>query len=156
MKVLVTGSEGSLMQWVIPHLLEEGHEVVGVDNHPNIVLGKKQGYKDTKADQKIGEHLQSGEFDEANQAMDKEYGMADAQALYKTNPSAGAAAIKRIQERKVNRLMRGSAPLNFYWKSMSKKDKAGYLESLYQHNYTAVDLQEALDAEAIEFENSPD
>ncbi len=32
MKVLVTGSEGSLMQWVIPTLIEDGHEVTGVDN----------------------------------------------------------------------------------------------------------------------------
>ncbi len=32
MKVLVTGSEGSLMQWVIPKLVEAGHEVTGVDN----------------------------------------------------------------------------------------------------------------------------
>lgn len=32
MKILVTGSEGSLMQAVIPHLLAGGHEVVGVDN----------------------------------------------------------------------------------------------------------------------------
>jgi len=32
MRVLVTGSEGSLMQWVIPHLIEEGYELVGVDN----------------------------------------------------------------------------------------------------------------------------
>lgn len=32
MKVLVTGSEGSLMQWVIPKLIEDGHEVTGVDN----------------------------------------------------------------------------------------------------------------------------
>jgi UDP-glucose 4-epimerase len=32
MKVLVTGSEGSLMQWVIPKLVESGHEVTGVDN----------------------------------------------------------------------------------------------------------------------------
>jgi UDP-glucose 4-epimerase len=31
-KVLVTGSEGSLMQWVIPKLIEDGHEVTGVDN----------------------------------------------------------------------------------------------------------------------------
>jgi nucleoside-diphosphate-sugar epimerase len=31
-KVLVTGSEGSLMQATIPHLLADGHEVVGVDN----------------------------------------------------------------------------------------------------------------------------
>jgi nucleoside-diphosphate-sugar epimerase len=33
MNVLVTGSEGSLMQWTIKHLLEEGHEVMGVDNY---------------------------------------------------------------------------------------------------------------------------
>jgi len=32
MRILVAGSEGSLMQWVIPHLIEEGHEVIGVDN----------------------------------------------------------------------------------------------------------------------------
>jgi len=32
MKVLVTGSEGSLMQAVIPMLISRGHEVVGVDN----------------------------------------------------------------------------------------------------------------------------
>src|ERR671933_953938 len=32
MRVLVTGSEGSLMQWVIPKLLHDGHEVTGVDN----------------------------------------------------------------------------------------------------------------------------
>jgi nucleoside-diphosphate-sugar epimerase len=32
MKVLVTGSEGSLMQWVIPKLVADGHEVTGVDN----------------------------------------------------------------------------------------------------------------------------
>jgi UDP-glucose 4-epimerase len=33
MRILVTGSEGSLMQWTIKHLLENDHEVVGVDNH---------------------------------------------------------------------------------------------------------------------------
>ncbi len=32
MKVLITGSEGSLMQAVIPRLLAAGHQVVGVDN----------------------------------------------------------------------------------------------------------------------------
>ena len=32
MRILVTGSEGSLMQAVIPHLLADGHEVVGVDS----------------------------------------------------------------------------------------------------------------------------
>lgn len=33
MKVLVTGSEGSLMQWTIKHLVNTGHDVLGVDNH---------------------------------------------------------------------------------------------------------------------------
>lgn len=33
MKILVTGSEGSLMQWVIKHLVSEGYQVVGVDNN---------------------------------------------------------------------------------------------------------------------------
>lgn len=32
MRILVTGSEGSLAQWIIPLLLEQGHEVIGVDN----------------------------------------------------------------------------------------------------------------------------
>ncbi len=32
MKILVTGSEGSLMQAVIPLLIEQGHAVKGVDN----------------------------------------------------------------------------------------------------------------------------
>ena len=32
MKILVTGSEGSLMQSVIPRLLEQGHDIIGVDN----------------------------------------------------------------------------------------------------------------------------
>ncbi|WP_274381000.1 NAD-dependent epimerase/dehydratase family protein [Halorussus salinus] len=33
MKITVTGSEGSLMQWTIKHLIEDGHEVLGVDNY---------------------------------------------------------------------------------------------------------------------------
>jgi UDP-glucose 4-epimerase len=32
MKILVTGSEGSLMQSVIPKLIKNGHSVIGVDN----------------------------------------------------------------------------------------------------------------------------
>ena len=32
MKILVTGSEGSLMQEVIPLLMQQGHTVIGVDN----------------------------------------------------------------------------------------------------------------------------
>jgi nucleoside-diphosphate-sugar epimerase len=33
MKVLVAGSEGSLMQWTIKHLLADGQDVIGVDNY---------------------------------------------------------------------------------------------------------------------------
>jgi nucleoside-diphosphate-sugar epimerase len=32
MKILITGSEGSLMQAVIPKLIKQGHTIVGVDN----------------------------------------------------------------------------------------------------------------------------
>jgi nucleoside-diphosphate-sugar epimerase len=32
MKIIVTGSEGSLMQAVIPKLIEQGHEIIGVDS----------------------------------------------------------------------------------------------------------------------------
>ena len=32
MKIVVTGSEGSLMQAIIPKLLSQGHEIVGIDN----------------------------------------------------------------------------------------------------------------------------
>jgi len=33
MRILVAGSEGSLMQWTIKHLIAHDHEVIGVDNH---------------------------------------------------------------------------------------------------------------------------
>lgn len=32
MKILITGSEGSLMQALIPKLLAIGHTIIGVDN----------------------------------------------------------------------------------------------------------------------------
>ncbi len=32
MRLLVTGSEGSLMQWLIPLLMRQGHDIAGVDN----------------------------------------------------------------------------------------------------------------------------
>lgn len=56
MKILVTGSEGSLMQWTIKHLLENGNDVVGTDNyaryddydHTRVV--DNDGYDFVKAD----------------------------------------------------------------------------------------------------------
>jgi UDP-glucose 4-epimerase len=51
MKILVTGSEGSLMQFVIPHLLRLGHEVIGVDNFARYgVIERERDYDFVKGD----------------------------------------------------------------------------------------------------------
>lgn len=51
MKILVTGSEGSLAQMVIPHLLNEGHEIVGVDNFVRYgTIKRKRKYVFMKGD----------------------------------------------------------------------------------------------------------
>ena len=47
MKVLVCGSEGSLMQAVIPRLTRQGHEVIGVDNL--VRYGERLGHADRKS-----------------------------------------------------------------------------------------------------------
>lgn len=51
MKILVTGSEGSLMQAVIPFLIEQGHEVRGVDNfHRYGEIKRQRDYEFIKGD----------------------------------------------------------------------------------------------------------
>lgn len=51
MRILVTGSEGSLMQFVIPFLQEQGHEVVGVDNFARYgVIERERSYKFLRGD----------------------------------------------------------------------------------------------------------
>lgn len=52
MKILVTGSEGSLMQATIPHLIAQGHEVVGVDSlfRYNERMNLAKGYEFEKID----------------------------------------------------------------------------------------------------------
>ncbi|MFC1912158.1 NAD-dependent epimerase/dehydratase family protein [Chloroflexota bacterium] len=51
MKILVTGSEGSLMQHVIPLLIKEQHEVVGVDNCSRYgLVNRKRDYIFIKCD----------------------------------------------------------------------------------------------------------
>lgn len=51
MRILVTGSEGSLMQFVIPHLIKAGHEVIGVDNFARYgVIERKRNYKFIRGD----------------------------------------------------------------------------------------------------------
>lgn len=51
MKILVTGSEGSLMQQVIPLLLAQGFEVVGVDNFARYgVIDRNRDYEFVQGD----------------------------------------------------------------------------------------------------------
>ncbi len=51
MKILVTGSEGSLAQMVIPHLLREGHEIIGADNFARYgVIERKRNYEFLEGD----------------------------------------------------------------------------------------------------------
>ncbi len=51
MKVMVTGSEGSLMQQVIPLLLEQGLDVVGVDNFSRYgVIERQRDYEFVQGD----------------------------------------------------------------------------------------------------------
>ena len=51
MRILVTGSEGSLMQFVIPFLQAQGHEVVGVDNFARYgVIERERNYEFLRGD----------------------------------------------------------------------------------------------------------
>ena len=51
MKILVTGSEGSLMQSVIPKLIEDNHSVIGVDNFSRYgEISRNRNYEFIKGD----------------------------------------------------------------------------------------------------------
>jgi nucleoside-diphosphate-sugar epimerase len=51
MKLLITGSEGSLAQIVIPYLMEAGHELVGVDNFSRYgLIERERNYEFIKVD----------------------------------------------------------------------------------------------------------
>lgn len=51
MKLLLTGSEGSLAQMIIPHLLEAGHQIVGHDNFTRYgVIDRKRDYEFSTGD----------------------------------------------------------------------------------------------------------
>ena len=51
MRILVTGSEGSLAQIVIPGLLKAGHEIIGVDNFARYgEIGRDRAYAFSTAD----------------------------------------------------------------------------------------------------------
>lgn len=46
MKLLITGSEGSLAQIVIPYLMKDGHDIIGVDNFARYgVINRKRNYE---------------------------------------------------------------------------------------------------------------
>jgi len=51
MKLLITGSEGSLAQMVIPCLLRDGHEIIGADNFARYgVIERKRNYEFLEGD----------------------------------------------------------------------------------------------------------
>lgn len=66
MRILVTGSEGSLMQSVIPKLIEKGHKVIGVDNFYRYgEIKRERNYEFIK-----GDLTNRGFVDEIVQGMD--------------------------------------------------------------------------------------
>ena len=51
MRVMVAGSEGALMQWVVGHLLSDGHDVIGVDNFSRYgVVDSQRDYEFRRGD----------------------------------------------------------------------------------------------------------
>ncbi len=82
MRVLVTGSEGSLMQWVIKNLVIEGHDVIGVDNQSRYdedtyeEMKIAEGYEYIKGDLRDYEILRKvGDVDGIIQGAAKIYGV---------------------------------------------------------------------------------
>jgi len=60
MRIMVTGSEGSLAQAVIPHLLSEGHDVLGIDNHTRYgKVDRERAYAFESGDLCDGQFLES-------------------------------------------------------------------------------------------------
>jgi len=61
MKFLITGSEGSLAQIVIPSLLKDGHEIIGIDNFTRYgSIERERGYefvKDDLSDTSVVKHI---------------------------------------------------------------------------------------------------
>ena len=61
MKLLITGSEGSLAQIVIPSLLKDGHEIIGIDNFTRYgSIERERGYefvKDDLSDTSVVKHI---------------------------------------------------------------------------------------------------
>lgn len=79
MKLLVTGSEGSLMQWTIKHLIDNGHDVIGVDNH-----ARYDDYEHTKivnSEKYEFEKADLTEYDTVLQCMEGVDGVINAAAL---------------------------------------------------------------------------
>jgi UDP-glucose 4-epimerase len=80
MKVLVCGSEGSLMQAVIPRLVEKGYEVVGVDNL--VRYGERLGYANVDYDFREGDLCDSNFVDELFREIRPDYVIQAAARIY--------------------------------------------------------------------------
>jgi hypothetical protein len=96
---------------------------------------KERKYEKDQLDNKIDEALQSGEFIEAIEAMNERYTSAKAKA---------------------DRITRLVVPLNYFWDTANKKDKALFLAYLKKHNYKWEDFAGALAEERGIIESRPD
>ena len=93
----------------------------------------KEKYKRGKVDEQIDEYLQQGQWEEALATMDKE-------SRYTTNQG------------KAMRILQLTAPLNYYWETTSKREKAKFLLYLKEQGYTYKNLEQALSQERAAME----
>lgn len=96
---------------------------------------REAGYEREKLDDKIDEHFQRGEFNEAMKLLPERY---------------------QSVQGMTNRITRFVNPLNSYWDGASKKEKIEFLAFLQKHGYELSDLDAALEAERMEIEMRPD
>jgi len=94
----------------------------------------KRGYKKSKVDEKIDEYLQRGDFKNAVITMAKE-------KRYMTTQGMKMRILETI------------APLNYYWQTSGKREKAIFLMWLRENGHSTRDLQKDLGRELEELAN---
>lgn len=80
MKILVTGSEGSLMQSVIPKLIANGHQIIGVDNL--VRYGERPGHAKVDYEFHRIDLTDRSEVDELFHAVKPDYVIQAAARIY--------------------------------------------------------------------------
>ncbi len=94
-------------------------------------------YKQDKIDNEIDELLQKGEFSKAIDLM---------------KSSKRYTTLKGM----ANRILKLTAPLNYYWETTSKREKREFLNWLKKKGYSIRDLKEALKKERLEIKKRKD